>query len=749
MSVLAAVMSGLSLILSMNFLPLVAHGDGPVTACLYPSPHERYGVAVNSQERIEWYDVNSFPAGSYLNWLAIPDATHPNGMHYYPTVRTRPYGYSPSGAELEEAVRANPGMTWFIGNEADTIWQDFLQPERYADMYHEITGIISQIDPSARFASTSLATVSDLRLEWLDRAWAAYRARYGVDMPVDVWTIHTYVVNEMVNEWGAEIPPGIDHAIAYHGDWTEEQDWPGASGDSVHGSQTPGDRAYFVFVRREVTIYLGVGPDGGIADVYLDRTGPVETIDLYAPLPGIISRTYLNVPPQSDWRQGNKHNIRVDVSGNKNPASSGFRVRVDAVTARSTSALPGGRLENDYPLRARIVTDVANYDNLDLIEEQIRAFRRWMAQHGQRNKPLVNTEYGVLMTTDLGFDYARVRDFMLDSFERFTSDLIDPTLGYPGDDNRLLQQWFWYALAQDEFEGRSTETGLYSQVTRQIKPLGVDFAALVAPLVDQYIDLEASALRLTPVWTLFAGQPSLVQVEGRLWNRGNLASGPFTARLLANGAPIREWPLQSLAKRYSPGYDFRPTYDWRPVITGDQTISLAADVLGQVADPCAANNTATVHLQAPLVTDLALANLTQSPRLVPALAPGSTATVTLQVDLLNLGSIGTAADELTVNFWNGDPQAGGARVFTQTLTPANAVLPVSISFDWGGLTPDLYEVYAEVEAVADDVDLANNRQRLDVFVPAMNLFLPITLRPGEESIARAVLDRQEHGFAGR
>ena len=79
-----------------------------------------------------------------------------------------------------------------------------------------------------------------------------------------------------------------------------------------------------------------------------------------------------------------------------------------------------------------------------------------MADNGQRNKPLIDTEHGILGTEELGFDYPRVRTFMLDSFNRFVTDLVDPNLGYPADGNRMLQEWFWFAVAVDSFEGSTS-----------------------------------------------------------------------------------------------------------------------------------------------------------------------------------------------------------------------------------------------------------------------------------------------------
>jgi hypothetical protein len=88
--------------------------------------------------------------------------------------------------------------------------------------------------------------------------------------------------------------------------------------------------------------------------------------------------------------------------------------------------------------------DVEDHDDLALVEGQVRAMREWMVAHGQRDKALYITEYGVLMPAEYGFPPSRVVDFMIAFFDLFT-ELRDPELGFPADDNRLVQRWVWFS----------------------------------------------------------------------------------------------------------------------------------------------------------------------------------------------------------------------------------------------------------------------------------------------------------------
>ncbi len=107
--------------------------------------------------------------------------------------------------------------------------------------------------------------------------------------------------------------------------------------------------------------------------------------------------------------------------------------------------------------------NVEDHDNLSLVEQQVRAMRRWMADHGQRAKPLWITEYGILMPEEYGFDAERVTRFMLGSFDLFLN-LRDAELGYPDDDDRLVQRWNWYSARDSRYSAGNLFDN-YGQVT--------------------------------------------------------------------------------------------------------------------------------------------------------------------------------------------------------------------------------------------------------------------------------------------
>ena len=123
-----------------------------------------------------------------------------------------------------------------------------------------------------------------------------------------------------------------------------------------------------------------------------------------------------------------------------------------------------------------VLYEIEDNDSLEAFRSQIVAFRRWMAEHGQRDRPLVISEYGIPMPADYGFDEDRVQAFLYATFDFFLT-ARDDTIGYPDDDNRLVQWWAWYSLADTIYP-----TGnLFDPLTKKPTPLGVAFAHYAPP----------------------------------------------------------------------------------------------------------------------------------------------------------------------------------------------------------------------------------------------------------------------------
>jgi hypothetical protein len=314
--------------------PVIAAGEPGELA-------SRLGVGVPLNVAEFTFDADQARAlglGWYLDWSVRRAPLQEGNLEFAQMVRVRGDVYRPERAEIVEAIAANPGALWLIGNEPDVQWQDNTTPAQYAALYHQLYTLIKTLDPSAQVAIGAISQVTPLRLQYLEEVLAAYEALVGAPMPVDVWNIHTFVLREERDSWGVSIPPGFD----------------------------------------------------------VDQ--------------GML------------W-------------------------------------------------------EIEDHDDLELFQQQIVDFRRWMERHGERNKPLIVSEYGILMPAEYGFPPESVADYMRATFD-YLLNARDETLGYPDDDNRLVQKLAWFSLSDTTYP-----TGnLLDASTGELTELGQAFAEYASSL---------------------------------------------------------------------------------------------------------------------------------------------------------------------------------------------------------------------------------------------------------------------------
>lgn len=112
----------------------------------------------------------------------------------------------------------------------------------------------------------------------------------------------------------------------------------------------------------------------------------------------------------------------------------------------------------------------SEHDSVRIFQEQLLNMRRWMKDHGQQNKPLIISEYGLLypyvqdtptscfLADEFGncFTPQRVSNYLRETMDVLET-MTDPNLGYPQDGNRLVQQWLWYSIiTEPEWSGGSS-----------------------------------------------------------------------------------------------------------------------------------------------------------------------------------------------------------------------------------------------------------------------------------------------------
>lgn len=566
-------------VLCLVLLAPVGRADGP--APLYTSPTDRLGFGVIS--RITDFPVALLHAGWYVNWGVAAQTVHPAGLHYAQVLRADPVR-RPDPAWLAQAARANPGSLWLIGNEPDCCYggQDCVLPEDYAQAYHDLHAVLKAADPTAQVAIGGIVQATPLRLQWLDRVWQAYLARYGTPMPVDVWNVHNFILQEKAGSWGCGIPPGI--------------------------------------AAREGRLY-------GLND----------------------------------------------------------------------------------------------HDRLDYFAEQIVRFRTWMRDHGQRDKPLIVSEYGILFPEELGYPYPRVRDFMLATFNYFFS-AADLALGYPADGGRLVQQWAWYSLDDRSFEWGTTWSALADPATGSLLPLGEEFSAYAAARWVDYVDLVPTTLDLAPTGPWFYGEMASLALTTTVENRGNIPlERTFRVRWY-DGDPDQGAPsvgvasVEGMPARY--GGVRQATATWAVRVQGPREISCRVDPADAVAESDEANNTLSRRIEVNLVLGRVEA---WPPR--PVARAGGTATLSLRAGVRNASDVGVR--EAEVCFWDlGPPKApiacGGAGPL-----PSGASSPVEVT--WAGLAPGRHRARAALdpEGRITESDEGDNGAEVEIWVWRDQAFLPL------------------------
>jgi hypothetical protein len=121
--------------------------------------------------------------------------------------------------------------------------------------------------------------------------------------------------------------------------------------------------------------------------------------------------------------------------------------------------------------------EISDHADIAIFQQQIADFRLWMAKRGLRNKPLIVSEYGILMPQSYGFPPEAVSQFMVDTFDYFLT-AEDAETGYSADKDRLVQAFCWYSAA----DTRYATSNLFDPQTRAVTPLGEVFRAYIAAL---------------------------------------------------------------------------------------------------------------------------------------------------------------------------------------------------------------------------------------------------------------------------
>ena len=245
----------------------------------------------------------------------------------------------------------------------------------------------------------------------------------------------------------------------------------------------------------------------------------------------------------------------------------------------------------------------AEHDNIAVFGEQVRAMRLWMKSHGLQNKPLILSEYSLLypyeddgascfLQDEFGncFTPTRVSSFMQSSFQ-YLETAKDPALGYPLDDNRLLQQWLWFSLYTNN-EGRVSN--LVTSNGAALTPVGQTFQnhVLNQPLHQNLVIDSISA----PV--SYTGNAATVNVPLSITirNNGNTSvNASFTVTFYSNAAMTKAIGSATIAPvvRGCATDSYTATVNWTGRSPGKHSFWVKVDSGGTIGESNEGDNTGT------------------------------------------------------------------------------------------------------------------------------------------------------------
>jgi hypothetical protein len=174
---------------------------------------------------------------------------------------------------------------------------------------------------------------------------------------------------------------------------------------------------------------------------------------------------------------------------------------------------------------------IAEHDDMNVFHEQVIAMRTWMLQHGQRNKPLILSEFSILypyvdegptcyLEDEFGncFTSQRVTNFLNSSFN-YLKNAVDPNLGYPKDGNHLIQQSLWFSVNNQNGVGNVSDLVRNDALT-QVGQAYKSFVEAQPVNVNLFVDHTNNSFANT------GGAATVnVPISAVIRNNGNVAPG--------------------------------------------------------------------------------------------------------------------------------------------------------------------------------------------------------------------------------
>jgi hypothetical protein len=399
---------------------------------------------------------------------------------------------------------------------------------------------------SARISITGLASLILLGSEIFSTAPIASKAashdncRFGVtsNVGVDGYDIASLGVGSYL-DWEAGSNPSLPNGIEYVSVlWVGDSQYSNTIANLTAWVQANQGSVWLVGNEPDTTYN---GQDGLYPEVYADRFFAIATLIRSLDAGARIGFGAIVQPTPIRMRYLDKAwNRLVEDAGSLNDASALidlWSIHAFILNEQPNSwgtGIPPG-FENDAS-DAVVITNFSDTHSNVIFENRVREFRSWMAQKGERNKPLWITEYGSLFPptrTDLGVTDQDTLEYMVGTFN-FLLSAVDSQTGLATDDNKLVQRWFWYSLNdhRDNFGGSlfDPDNGkaitLVGQTFRNYRPL-----SLAQP------DLFPKSISILPISYAQGNQLVNYQLKVNIGNAASADAGSSAEVKIYNGNP--------------------------------------------------------------------------------------------------------------------------------------------------------------------------------------------------------------------
>ena len=94
--------------------------------------------------------------------------------------------------------------------------------------------------------------------------------------------------------------------------------------------------------------------------------------------------------------------------------------------------------------------EIEQHGDISIFQQNLIVFRKWMKENGYQDKPLVVTEYGILLPEEFGYTQEIISDYLKRTSEWMLT-YQDEEIGFSEDNYRLVQKFAWFSLSDPNF----------------------------------------------------------------------------------------------------------------------------------------------------------------------------------------------------------------------------------------------------------------------------------------------------------